>query len=326
MRADRLLSIVDLLRRHGRLSATDLAARLAVTSRTIQRDIDALSLMGVPVYAERGREGGYALLPGYRPDTADLTVDESKALLVGGAGVADALGLNQAFSRAVRSLASGLPEDHAQQVGRLLDRVIVDPGGWGGTARNPEALAPAFEAVQRDCRLRIDYRALSSGNGGRRTVDPWGLVLAGSTWYLVAAHRGKPHTYRMSRITDIQLLDEPTRRPEALDVRQAWRDIRAGWNARDSVSIRLRTRCDRVDLALRSLQITLLGEPTVSELDEEWSLIEARVHALRGVVGVLLGFGSWVQVLDPPELRAMMVDIATETLAQYRESDRASPA
>ncbi|WP_134322592.1 helix-turn-helix transcriptional regulator [Cumulibacter soli] len=320
MRADRLLSIVDLLRRHVRLSAADLAARLEVTSRTIQRDIDALSLMGVPVYAERGREGGYALLPGYRPDSADLTVDESKALLIGGAGVADALGLNQAFSRAVRSMASGLPEDHAQQVGRLLDRVIVDPGGWGGTAHNPDALAPVFEAVQRDCRARILYEALSSDNGGRRTVDPWGLVLAGSTWYLVAAHRGKPHTYRISRITDIRLLDEPTRRPERLDVRQVWRGIRAGWNARDSVLIRLRTRRDRVDLALRSLQITLLGEPAVSELDEEWSLIEARVHALRGVVGVLLGFGNWVQALDPPELRAMMADTAAEALAQYRES------
>ena len=66
MRADRLLQVVALLRTHGRLSATELAARLEVSVRTVLRDMEALSAAGVPVYAERGRTGGFALVPGFR--------------------------------------------------------------------------------------------------------------------------------------------------------------------------------------------------------------------------------------------------------------------
>ncbi|GAB3307949.1 WYL domain-containing protein [Epidermidibacterium keratini] len=317
MRADRLLLLADLLRRRGRMSATELASRLEVTPRTIARDIEALSAMGVPVYAERGRRGGYELLPGYRPEAEELSAEESTALLLGGAGVADALGMDEAFARAARRIASGLPDDHAQRAGHLMDRIVIDPGGWGGAVRHPDALGTAFDAVQRDLRLRIDYRALSSGHGGRRTVDPWGLVLAGGTWYLVAAHRGTPHTYRVSRIRTARVLAETAKRPADLDLRALWKELRAGWNARATTDIVLRIERQHVELALRSLRITSVGTPEVEHESDDRSLIRARVGEVRGVVGVLLGFGSWVEALEPPELRAEMVRIAREALAVY---------
>ncbi|NUP26480.1 MAG: HTH domain-containing protein [Nocardia sp.] len=86
MRADRLLLIVQLLRRYGRMSAADLARRLEVTKRTVLRDMEALSAAGIPVYAERGRGGGFALVPGFEPDAEQLTAEEARALFVAGAG------------------------------------------------------------------------------------------------------------------------------------------------------------------------------------------------------------------------------------------------
>src|SRR5437879_2707833 len=80
VRADRLLSLISLLQVHGRLSATDLARRLEVSTRTVYRDLDALSAAGVPVYTEQGRNGGCALLPGYRTDVSGLTGAEARAL------------------------------------------------------------------------------------------------------------------------------------------------------------------------------------------------------------------------------------------------------
>lgn len=317
MRADRLLAVVALLRQHGRLSASELARRLEVTPRTVVRDIDVLSAAGVPVYAERGRAGGYALLPGYRPDVEELQPDEARALFVaGGSSTADALGLGEAFGRALRKISSGMPQSHADEVGHALDRIVIDPGGWGGHVTQPPALRTVTSAVQHDRRLRIDYRAVSSGHGGRRTVDPWGLVLAGTTWYLVAAHRGRPHTYRVSRIESCEVLAEPARRPARIDLLATWQEIRQRWNERPAEEIVVRARGDQAELVQRSLRIVLMAPPELSP-DGEDMLIRARVHSLRGSVGVLLGFGNWVEVLEPPELRTLMSEVAEEALALY---------
>src|SRR3954464_4718435 len=108
MRADRLVSLVLLLRQHGRLSATALARELEVSTRTVLRDIEALSAAGVPVYAERGRHGGFALLPGYSTDLTGLNHDEALARLVAGSR-GDGAGMAPALASAMRKVVAGLP-------------------------------------------------------------------------------------------------------------------------------------------------------------------------------------------------------------------------
>lgn len=328
MRADRLLSLVDLLRRHGRLSASELARRLEVTPRTVMRDIDSLALLGVPVVAQRGRHGGYELLPGYRPQPEELTPDEVGALLVAGAPeVAQSLGLGEALARAVRRVASGLPDSHVQPLGHLTERVVIDPGGWAGEApAPPEALAAVLDAVLRDLRLRVDYRALSSGQGGRRTLDPWGLVLAGSTWYLVAAHRGVPHTYRVSRFASVTTLDQPALRPGDLDLLATWQELRARYNQRPTTPIELRVAPQHVQFLLSGLEMVRVGdvEHAPEQTRDGWVRISAHVSSLRGTVAIALGFGAWVEAVAPEELRAMMREVASEVLSAHPAQARAT--
>src|SRR5450755_3326019 len=82
MQADRLLALLLLLQAHGRTSARSLAHQFEVSTRTIYRDLDVLSAAGVPVYAERGRNGGCLLMPGFRTDVTGLTANEARALFV----------------------------------------------------------------------------------------------------------------------------------------------------------------------------------------------------------------------------------------------------
>ena len=128
MRADRLVSLVLLLRQHGRLPRDALARELEVSTRTVLRDIDALSAAGVPVYAERGRHGGFALLPGFRTELTGLNHDEALALLVAGARRgAQVFGLGSALASAMLKVVDALPEGHRATAAGAAQRLLVDP-------------------------------------------------------------------------------------------------------------------------------------------------------------------------------------------------------
>src|SRR5437899_294031 len=182
MRSDRLVSVLLLLQAHGRLSARDLAGRLEVSERTIHRDVEALSAAGVPVYAERGRHGGIALLPGYRTDVSGLTSAEARALFVfAGRGTLADLGLEGELRSALRKLLSVLPEPHRPGAERAADRVVVDPRGWMRSRDDLPHLATVQEAVWRDRRLRIRYRRPGAPDAAERGFGPDVEVLAPDT-------------------------------------------------------------------------------------------------------------------------------------------------
>src|SRR5678816_2216696 len=131
MRARRLLSILILLQLRGRLTAETLAKEFEVSVRTIYRDIDQLSAAGVPVYADRGRSGGFALLDGYRTKLTGLTPAESDALVLAGVGAAaDDLGMGADLAAAQLKLLASLPPDAGARAGRVAARFHLDPVSW----------------------------------------------------------------------------------------------------------------------------------------------------------------------------------------------------
>ena len=134
MRADRLLSILLLLQAHGRLSARSLAERLEVSERTVHRDMEALAMAGVPVWAQTGRNGGWALTEDYRTDLTGLTEAELRSLVVAGApGVLNGLGLGEAFDRAITKVLATLPAARRETATAARGYLHVDPSGWRRT-------------------------------------------------------------------------------------------------------------------------------------------------------------------------------------------------
>ncbi|WP_280424217.1 helix-turn-helix transcriptional regulator [Nocardia carnea] len=317
MRADRLLQIVQLLRRHGRMSSAELARRLEVTKRTVLRDMDALSTAGVPVYAEHGRGGGFALVPGYEPDVEQLTSEEARALFVaGGRGTAEALGLGGSFCSALHKLASALPDHEYRLVDHVRERIVLDAGGWHRDPDTLDALAAVQAAVLDDERIRIRYQSKEAAAPGERTVDPWGLLQVGTTWYLVAAHRGRPRSYRISRISAVRRLGTTANRPPDLDLRKVWEQMRDDFRRVPGTEITLRIHRPRLPMVLRSLSVTVLADPQPAAGDPE--VFSVQVRSLRAAAAMLVGFGPEVEVIGPAALREEIVAIAERARDHHR--------
>lgn len=322
MRADRLLTLVALLRRHGKLSAVDLARRLEVDRRTVLRDVEALSTAGFGIYTERGRNGGIMLLPEYRPDVGGLTADETQALfLAGGQPALSRLGLAAPLASALTKLGADLPAERQRQVLRSEQRIVIDPGGWTAGADPQPDLDLLQQAVFTDRRLRFGYQPMPPRQAGTRTVDPYGLLQAGDAWYLIAAHRGRPRTYRVSRMSSIRLLTQPSDRPDDLDLRALWEQLRGRYiDRRPGIWISLRTTPQWIDLVRRTLTGQLAGPAEITD-DGTTMIINAPVIGIRGAVGVLAGFGDLIEVLSPPELINGMLDVADHLHDRYRRTD-----
>ncbi|WP_411080754.1 helix-turn-helix transcriptional regulator [Streptomyces sp. cmx-18-6] len=325
MKSDRLLSILLLLQTRGTVPATELAERLDVSVRTIYRDVEALSTAGVPVYAERGRYGGIALLPGFRTDVTGLTADEARALFVLAAeGAHAALGLDAALSSALRKVMAALPAPHrpaAEQTGR---RVLVDPVRWMSGPRAAVDVAELHEAVLADVRLRLRYRHSGTAAPVTYAVDPYGLVVKAGVWYLVADLDGDPRLFRADRIQEAAPAEEPAHRRAGAELGDVWEVLRAQVEERPrGVRLRVRVHRSRLDLFRRLNGGVLTGEPRPDEPRPgeepgQWLLAELAVSEAAWARS-LLSFGPNLEVLAPPEARRLLARAAAEVVEMYGE-------
>jgi predicted DNA-binding transcriptional regulator YafY len=230
VRADRLVSLVLLLRQRGQLTAEALARELEVSTRTVLRDIEALSAAGVPVYAERGRHGGFALLPGFRTELTGLHHDEALALLVAGSRRgAQVFGLGSALASAMLKVVDALPESQQATAAGAVQRLLVDPETDLLSRREvaeelPDAVvAEIRRAVFAGHKLRLHYAAPDQ-DPTWRTVDPIGLVTVRDRGYLLAATADGDRTFRLSRVLAAEELAEPAERSDRVDLARTWQE------------------------------------------------------------------------------------------------------
>ncbi|AOT61557.1 MULTISPECIES: helix-turn-helix transcriptional regulator [Streptomyces] len=320
MRADRLVSLVLLLRQRGRMTAEALARELEVSTRTVLRDMEALSVAGVPVYAERGRHGGFALLPGFQTALAGLTHDEALALLVAGSRRgAQVFGLGSALASAMLKVVDALPEDLRGDAAGAAQRLLVDPDTDLLSRRvAPEELSGAVVAEVRRAvlagrRLRIHYAA--AGQEPKwRTVDPIGLVTVREQGYLLARRAGEDRTYRLSRVLAAEGLDEPARRPDTVDLDRAWREHRARFRTGgDQVAALV-----RVDPARREHLVGTALAVSAEETDADgWTRLDVVFQDARHAEWALWQYAVDAEVLSPRWLRAALRERALAVAVHY---------
>lgn len=241
MRADRLISILMLLQTRGRMTAHDLAQYLEVSERTIYRDLDALSVAGIPLYTERGPGGGCSLIEGYQTRLTGLTEMEIRALFLATlAGPPSELGMTRAFEDALLKVSAALPESSRYNADFTRQRFHVDAAWWYANSHGTPCLQTIQEAVWQDRTIFMHY-CEEDGRQQSYLVEPYGLVTKAGIWYLIGMCENKQHVFRVSRLSHVETTAFSFTRLADFNLAASWEAYR----------IQLETNCPPYASALR---------------------------------------------------------------------------
>jgi predicted DNA-binding transcriptional regulator YafY len=272
--------------------------------RTIYRDIDALSAAGVPVYAEKGRHGGFVLRGGYRTHLTGLNRPEAESLFLAGVPVAAAqLGLGPALDTTRMKLLAALPDAARQDAQRVASRFHIDPVGWF-QGPDEQALLPELAAAVWSQRL-LQVRYDSWKGVVERRLAPLGLVLKGGLWYLVAAAGAQPRTYRVASIQSLQVLDLPGATPARFDLQRYWARFAKHYESRMQAGrARVRVRPAGLRPLARlghAMAQAVAAAPPCNRAG--WHVFDIPIESVDVAVGELLRLGPDVQAVGPAPLR-----------------------
>jgi predicted DNA-binding transcriptional regulator YafY len=332
MRAARLIRMVLLLQARRAMTAAELAAELEVSERTVARDVAALSEAGVPVYADRGRAGGYRLVGGYRTRLTGLGRSEAEALFL--SGVPSALremGLADAASAARLKVSAALIPELRHAHDSAAQRFHLDAPGWWQPPETPALLPAVAEAVWDDLRLGVRYRRRDAAEV-TRLLEPHGLVLKAGVWYVAArvtvaenggdgGDGGGFRVYRVGRFTHAELTDERFERDEEFDLPAFWEERAAAFARsilREEAVVRLTPAGARIlryvaDRAAADEALATAGEP-----DGEGRItVTLPVESQDVAYSQLLALGPEVEILGPPGLRERFAEAASRAAALY---------
>ncbi|WP_341280090.1 YafY family protein [Paenibacillus sp. FSL H8-0537] len=292
MKIDRLLSIVVLLLGRKRWNATELAERFEVSIKTIYRDMDTLSLAGIPVVSHHGAAGGYEIMEQYTLNRQLASAKEWKALLAAVKGIASALD-DQAYHELLAKVNALLPQAAHEEQARQGEELVFDLQSWGSGLDLKPKLALLQQAITEGKVACLRY-ASSAGTESEREVEPAALIMKGSVWYVQAYCRGK-QGFRMFRLTRILSLSlrlerfEPRQSPQLEGL--IWR---SDWGADQETQMLLHFQPQvkhRVYDAFPSVLITELADGSL-QVAGSFSLDE-------WFYGLLLSFCQHVKVLAP---------------------------
>lgn len=316
MRADRLVATLLFLQARGRVTASEVAEELEVSVKTARRDLEALSIAGIPVYSQPGRGGGWSLVGGARTDLSGLTADEARTLfLVAGPSSA----VTPEAKAALRKLVQALPETFRAEAEKAAAAIVLDPARWGGKAPVPPPHLEALQqAVVQGVQVRLGYTD-AKGAVTERTVHPLGLVSKGTTWYLLADTDAGRRTFRVWRVQSAELTGDPARRPADFDLRTAWDEVVATLDDRRSLTSVVALVDPEYLRWLRpqfGTRLTVGATQADGRVRVDLGFAERHPDPARE----LCAYTGGLEVLEPPEVRRRLAELGAVLVAQYGQA------
>lgn len=319
MRGDRLISILLLLQSNGKTTAKELSKKLEVSERTIYRDMEALSRTGIPIFAQRGKNGGWSLLEDYQTDLTGLKEAEVQALFFPpSTQLLDDLGLAQTSEDAWNKLIASLPSIYRENAKEVWNRIHVDTSAWFNREEKIASIEVLKKAIWKNKKLRIEYER-ADGVANERIVKPLGLVAKENRWYFIAAkENGDIRNYRASRIRLVSPTEEIFERPKDFNLPQYWESsIKAFIEKLPRYEVCVEVAPSILaELKLSGYYVHIVeGERRVQE---GWLPVklafETEIEARR----YILGFIDQIRVIEPIQLNDKILEMAEAAVKFYK--------
>lgn len=312
--ATRLITLIFLLQNQPNQKASELAEKLGVSLRTVHRYFEMLDEMGVPVYSERGPYGGFSLVRGYKMPPLVFTLEEAVAVVLGTGIVEEMWGdlYREAARGALAKLENLLPEEQSREVAWARGSLVAT----GMNRADLKALTPVLEKLRRAIRehrsLNMNYQSSQVPHPTQRGLNPYALVHRWGWWYVIGfchVHHDI-RTFRVDRISEITLLDETFVQAPRFNL-QAY--LKNETQTQPHVSARLRFDADSSHIVAGNRSYWETVEPQLDGSVE----VTFSSPTLEWAASTTLAYGPAVEVLEPPELRVIVVEWLDATRRKY---------
>ena len=294
----RVLTVLEILQARDHVSGAELARRLEVNPRTVQRYIARLQDLTIPVESTRGVGGAYRLKPGFRLPPMMFTDEEAFALTLGLRALRH-LGLAAfapAGEGAAAKLGRVLPDALRDSANAVEEVVAVEPGPWV-VSTSAELLIRLCTAVRMRRCVSFHYQS-HDRSSSRRELEPYGIVHMDGRWYAVGRCRLREalRTFRLDRVSEMELGDETFDRPVGFDAKayleRSMPFVQAGF----SIEVWLETPIDKAKSHFPLHRVMMEGE-------NGGTVLRCARENLEPFAAMLLTLGCSIVVRQPPELR-----------------------
>ena len=302
----RVFTVLEILQARDRVTGTELAQRLEVDLRTVQRYIVRLKDLGIPIAATPGVGGAYRLRPGYRLPPLVLTNEEAFALSLG------LQSLNQvglaAFAPATEGarakLARVLPESLRDSIRTVEEVVAIEPGPWV-VPTSVESLTRAATAIRASRRVRFDYHS-HTGAASRRQIEPYAVLHTDDRWYLIGRdlQRKALRTFRLDRVDHLELCTAAFHRPPGFDARRYLAERMPFLQSTYQIDV-------WIDMPLEQARQNFALWRVAAEPEGKGTRLRCGRDQLEMFAAMLLSAGRRIVVHSPSELRDTFQRLAT---------------
>ena len=304
MKIDRILEIIIYLINHDNVPASYLAERFHVSVRTIQRDMVSISSIGIPVYAEGGKYGGYSVLPTYKMKNGNLKGEEQQMIL-----------------KALESLATSYTSDTLNALIEKYNAIIEKEGGqkvfwdFGVTRENvhvQDRNRLLEQAITNRRHVTFDYQN-ANGESSRPLVEPLAIHYKWYAWYLFAysSEKKQYRTYKVARMQNLQMKDTVSTMEHG-DVEKRMQDSEKAYY---QTCIHIEVQFDNENIGLMA---EYFPDCPAERLTEKTSRFFIDVPAKERLwKALLLSFGDKVKVVGPEEYKQELIETAKLFLSNY---------